>query len=110
MIDAGQLTKRITIDEPTVSREAGKAGTTTTWAQVAEVWAQPLFRGGREFVAASQVHSDLEVIWVVRSGITIHNRMRVVHNGQVFDIISVDSLSDNDKVRLYCKSGQRQGS
>jgi SPP1 family predicted phage head-tail adaptor len=107
-IDAGSLTHRITIEQATETRSASGA-VTRTWAELATVWAHPLYRGGREFMAAAQARADLACIWIIRAGVAVTTKMRVKYDARYFDIVSVDDLSDVDRIRLHCIEGQRQG-
>ena len=110
MLDAGKFDKFVTVEQRTDTRSASGA-VVPSWSTYLRAWAQSLYRGGREFVAAAQMHSDLDAVFVIRAGAWgVTNQMRVNYGGRYFDILSVDDLSDRDRVRLICREGQRQGS
>jgi SPP1 family predicted phage head-tail adaptor len=108
-MDARRFDKRITIESRTETRTSSGA-ITISWGRYLDTWAQSLYQGSREFVAASQVHSEVSAVFIIRSGAAVDNRMRVNYQGQLFDIVAVDILSDVYWTRLICRDGQRQGS
>lgn len=109
MINAGRMNRQITIEQRTDTRAASGA-VVPTWAAYVTTYAEVAFTGGKEFAAAKQAHSEVDTVFIIRSGGTVTNRMRVNYQQRFFDILAVDDITDKDRVRLICREGQRQGS
>lgn len=101
---AGRLRERITIQQPTKTRDA--SGTPIdTWSDfAAELPAESISVGGGETLRGRQVHAEASRVFVTRyrEGITV--RMRVVWHGLVWGIVSVgDPYGDRVQIRIDCK-------
>lgn len=85
-MNPGKLDRKIILQTPTESRGA-QGGFTTTWANLATVWAQFIPNGSRDFYAASQIHSEARAAFRIRyySGITGGDR--ISYDGKLWDIL-----------------------
>ena len=110
MLNPGKFDRQISIEQATETRSASGA-VSHTWSTYLNCYAMAAWRGGKEFAAAVQMHSETDAVFIIRAGNWIvTNRMRVNWQGRYFDILAVDDISDKDRVRLICREGQRQGS
>lgn len=108
-IPAASLNQRVSIQQKGVTRSPSGAEI-VTWQPVAEVWAAVHPIRGREFFAAQQTQSAVDVRVVIRYRAGIAREMRVMHNGQPLDIVSViNPESRNETLELMCVSGVRNG-
>jgi SPP1 family predicted phage head-tail adaptor len=98
----------VTIEEYAPTRSASGAEK-RAWIDYLTRWAGVAFRSGKEFTGARQVYSEAEVVFILRAPLEAKPTMRVLLNGEAFDVIAVDSYSDPDRVRLICKGGVRIG-
>lgn len=85
-IRAGQLRRRVTIQQPTRTNTDGRIS--KTWANVATVWAQFTDTRGREFMAARQVNSQLTHIIRIRYRSDVKPTWRVLHGSTILNIVS----------------------
>jgi SPP1 family predicted phage head-tail adaptor len=82
----------------------------STWQDVATVWAQVQPLRGREFFAAGQTQAEtsmrVRIRW--RAGITA--AMRVVWKSQPLDIVAViDVDGAGEQLELMCNAGTKDG-
>jgi len=89
MIQAGRLNELITIQEETTSRGANGEQIVTWTAVVSSLPAQVRPIRGREFVALRAAQSDLSLEIKIRYRSGINNTMRVLWNGDAYDIVEV---------------------
>ena len=108
-LKAGDLDKRVTIQAPTETRDAGGA-VVVTWVDVATVWAaiEPL--RGRELIAAqaeaSEVSGKIRLRYL--SGIT--SKHRVVYGARIFDVVApVNPKERGEALELYVREGPNEG-
>lgn len=108
-MNAGPLDQRITIQQRTAGVDAlGQAA--TTWADVAEVWAQVQPLRGTEFFAAGQIQSAVEVRFRIRHRTGVAPTMRVLWRSQAHDIVSViEPNGAQVMLELMCTAGVRDG-
>lgn len=91
MFRTGQLRHRITILEYS-SEPDGKGGVTSTWAQVATVWALIVPTGGAEAVTGGTIQSQVRYRIIVRDNAQIHPRQRIEWRSKVMDIRAVQPV------------------
>lgn len=84
MIAAGELNKRITIEEPVETVEAGEVS--VRWVRFAEVWASVAPISSREYWQAQQVKADLTHRVRIRYLAGVTSRMRVRLGSRVLQI------------------------
>jgi SPP1 family predicted phage head-tail adaptor len=109
VVAAGLLDKRITIQAPTVSRNA-LGEPTVAWNAFATVWAGVEPVQGREFWAQQQVQSDVTVRIRMRYLPGVTTAMRVAYGSRVLDIRSViDPRERHTELQLMCSEGVTNG-
>ena len=102
MINAGQLDKRVKIQQATVARDA-HGQPIETWSDLASVWASIEPLRGREFFAARQFQAEtthkLTGHWI--SGVL--PTMRISHGSRTFGIEAVINVGERNRVlELMC--------
>lgn len=109
MISAGRMDQRITLQ----SRAAGvdaHGQPSTTWADVATVWAQAEPLRGRELFAAGQAQSQVETRFRIRYRAGVVPTMRVLWRSAPHDIVSVfEPQAGREHLELLCSTGARDG-
>lgn len=85
----GKLDQRVTIQRAVNTTGSG-GGVTKTWATVATVWAHVISQRGDESfrAAAERARHTVKVLVRYRAGVT--PAMRLVWNGQNYDVVDVD--------------------
>lgn len=90
---AGRLRHRVQIQQQTTMLTSfGEQE--TVWTMVAEVWAAIEPVSAREFVAASQLQSQVSARIVIRYRDDVRASMRVLHKSKIYVVEGV--LSDKD--------------
>jgi SPP1 family predicted phage head-tail adaptor len=108
-MNPGELNKIITIQSRASTTDAF-GGTIYTWSTFATVWAKVSPLKGREMIAAqaaqSEVTTRIKTRWI--SGVT--TGMRIVYDGQNFDIISaIDPNEAHEELQIMAKTGTSEG-
>lgn len=102
-MQAGKLTERITIQRPTGARDEWNTPRPQAWKDVASVWADIRHQSGSESIRAgvdvSIVRASIRIRW--RTGIDAS--MRVLYQGQAFDIEAVLPGGNRQHIDLVCK-------
>lgn len=90
MLPAGELDRRITLQQATEGKDAA-GGLTLSWADLASVWAKVTPLGGREPFTAAQEAAFADTRFTIRwrSDVTPGAKMRVLHDGRTYDILAV---------------------
>lgn len=102
-MQAGRLDRRVTIEAYTATRDAA-GGEARNWAELATVWAEKRDLAGREFLTASQeAQAQVETLWRTRWRPDITAKMRLVHDGVIYDIEGVAELGRRDGLELRCR-------
>ena len=100
---AGQLKHRITLQRPTGAQDAWGTPEAAGWEDVALVWADFRYQSGSESIRAgadvSIVRASVRIRW--RAGIDAG--MRVLYQGQAYDIEAVLPGGDRQHLDLVCK-------
>lgn len=105
----GKLRHRITIQEYTETRDSFGAEI-KNWTDKAFVYASVTPVSGREYYAASQVHSEVTAKVLIRYLPGIESTMRVLFDGRVFEILSVINTEEkNTELVLMCKETSGNG-
>lgn len=103
MVSAQQLTRKITIEQPTESIDSNGM-VTQTWATYYQPMAKISPALGREYYEAKQLTSDQSIKFNIRysnkaAGIT--TKMRIVYNSNYYDISStINSYEQNREIVL----------
>jgi len=88
---AGQLDRRITIEQNTPGHDAAGAPT-ESWATLATVWAEVRPAAGREFFDAQQIVAEAKVVFRIRYRSDVDHKMRVSYAGNLYDIHGIAEL------------------
>ena len=104
MTAAGKLRRRVTIQEPEVTR-GDTGGEVVTWADLATVWANIKPLTGQELLAARQsVATALVTTQIeIRYRSDLDSKMRVVHGSQVYEIVAVLPDERQTMTKLLCR-------
>lgn len=103
MLAAGDLDRRIRIEQATETQAPDGSGEPeTTWATVAEVWAQKDPLGGRELFTAQQVAAKVDTRFRLRWRNDVRpERMRIVDEDlRLYDIQAVQEIGRRDGLLL----------
>ena len=102
MINAGQLDKRVKIQQATEARDA-HGQPIETWSDLASVWASIEPLRGREFFAARQFQAETTHKVTIRHRAGIGPRMRLLFGSRVFRIEAViDPRERHEALELMC--------
>lgn len=105
---AGELRRRITLQSRATTRDA-EGGQSTTWSDVATVWASIEPSAGKELVAALAFNLDQPSTITIRWRSELANpkavaAMRAQYNGRIFDIHSAMIQGERDRVVVLIAS------
>lgn len=100
-MNAGDLDRRITVQRCTEAPDSfGQV--IPTWSTLAVVWAKVERNGGGEKFATDQRTSRSEAAFTIRYRAGITPKMRVLFDGEVWEIEAVDELGRRDGLMLKC--------
>jgi len=100
---AGTLRQSIVVQKPILTRDAYGA-TVRTWETSVALRARKAITGGREYMAAQQRFAELSVLFVTRYSDLVGPEMRVEHNGDYYEILSVyDPVGTGRELQIACK-------
>lgn len=105
---AGLLRQRISIQQPSETKEETFGENQQTWTTFASVWARYIGKGGRELWRAQQSAPDLTNLWEIRwmGGITPKMRVRFEDRHgdvRVFGIVAVQDGDERGRMlHLHC--------
>jgi SPP1 family predicted phage head-tail adaptor len=103
-IDPGKLDRRIVIQSPTTTRDAG-GGVVRTWSTLATVWAERTFLSGGRLFAAAAKNSEATVLFRIRYLGTVRAFMRVVHGQATYEIVAPPvELGRRHLMELECRA------
>lgn len=109
MLAAGTLSRRITLQSPTESRDSAGA-VLTSWTDEATVSAALLPLTGREMVAAQAQNSEVtgKIRIRYRSGMT--TGWRAKYGSRIYDILAiVDGSERHEFLELMVREGPNEG-
>ena len=108
-LNAGDLDQRITVQTRAAGVDAhGQAS--TDWSTAFECWAKAEPLRGREFFAAGQAQSQVDVRFKIRRRTGVVPTMRVLWRGVPHDIVSViEPNGAKEALELMCMTGGRDG-
>ena len=109
-INPGALNQRLTLQQPAASLN-GLGETAGSWTDVATVWGQAQPLRGREFLAAAQLQSTLDVRFRIRYRADVRATWRVLWQGEAHEIVGEPINVDGAGVllELMCTKGIRDG-
>lgn len=99
MIKAGSLDRRITVERATMSSD-GLGGKTPTWAPLATVWGSKKDVSDSERVRALEVEAAVETRFVIRWGLGVTTRDRVICEGRTYDLTAVKEIGRHEGQEL----------
>jgi SPP1 family predicted phage head-tail adaptor len=109
-VNAGELDRRIRIQYRANGRDA--AGQPNgSWTLLAEVWAKPMPKAGREFFAGGQLQAELGFVWRIRHRTDVTAAMRVLDDADIPYEIAAAPVPDarREWLDLPCLQGVRAG-
>jgi head-tail adaptor len=102
---------RITIQQPVLVRDA-VGGQTTTWADVATVYARKLSGKGLEFYSAGielgATDSGFRVLQQEALQ-PMDQTWRILHGAVIWNVFSVDAPPGDKRITILCKAGKNRG-
>lgn len=99
LLPAGALTRKITIQSPTETRNSiGEA--VTTWSTFATVRAQRLDKTAREIFASDREQAERTTVYRLRYRSDLSAKMRVVEDGKTYDIEGITELGHKDGLEI----------
>lgn len=102
MIPAGQLDKRVRLQQPGTAVDAAN-GPLNQWTDVVTRWAKVEPISGREYYLAQERHAEVSTRITLRYCPQARERMRVLYAGRWYDIVSViHPLERHDDTLLMC--------
>ena len=108
-MNAGRLDRKISIQEPTTTRDAfGQS--VDTFAEVAKVWAQRRDISAKEATETDQPVASTRTEWTIRWRSDIRETWRVVTTTdriQTFEIVGILELGRREGLRLICEQTDR---
>lgn len=107
---AGKRRHLITIQQKTAATDPQYGGVVFIWAGFAKAWSAIRMSRGRELIAAQAAKSEMigtfNVRWI--SGVT--QDMRIVYNGQYYDITAVVDINEQHReMDIMVSSGLNDG-
>jgi len=108
---SGQLRHRVTVEQATPAQDAVTGEETVTWAAfLANVPARFLTGPGREFDSSDSKQAETEARATLRWFPGLLPTMRIVWEGQVYDILSIDTdQTGRREYRLKLATGVNEG-
>ena len=104
----GALDQRVTLQAPR-STVDGRGQRILEWEDVATVWAQAQPLRGREFFAAGQMQSSVEVRFRIRHRPDVQGSWRLLWRGVPYALVGepIDVDGGRHTLELMCASGNR---
>lgn len=106
---AGNLNRQIIVQKRTDTRQPG-GGRVPTWADFVKVWADILTPTGKQQGLSNQQLNIVTTSFRVRFRSDIDASMRIIYDGEVFDIQAVlKDRAGRVYMDLLCTSGASEG-
>jgi len=99
MINAGDLTERITLQAKTFTRDTYNQKI-ESHADVVTVWAQVIMSGGREFYAAQKLYAETSAVFKIRYRTGLKPTMRIKWGNRYFSFICPPIDPDNARTEF----------
>ena len=109
--DIGAFDRRITLQQPVLTRDAA-GGVVTSWATVGTVWARRLGAKGREFYAANREIGEVLEVFHIRHSTTVAAIVptwRVLFEGNVFAVGAAVEVGRRELIAITCTTGASNG-
>lgn len=102
-MQAGKRDRLIEIRMPVITQDE-YGGTVETFAKLADVWAERLPAGGRQFLQAGQFQPGLQVIWRIRYREDFDESARIIDSdGREFSILSIHMIGRHKGLEVWGK-------
>lgn len=101
-MNIGKLRYRIAIQEPG-SNQDDYGNIVDDWQDVATIWADIVPVSGREYFGANQQNSETSYKIYIRYLDGITAKMRILHDGVVYEILAVLADKRAGYITLMCK-------
>lgn len=103
MISAGNLTERITLQKPTVTR-GGDGSEIIAYVAEKTVWVERVKTSGREFYAAQRMNAEVSEVFRIRYRSGMDTRWRVRYGTRILELTFIDDSGRRDgEMILHCK-------
>lgn len=106
-LHSSTLRHRVVVQQQTVTQNPTTGELTTTWAEYGKRWAEYRASSVREFIAASEMRSEVKGRFKFRADAGIAATMRVLFRGKVYAILGV--LPDPDSGLEYVTAPVSEG-
>ncbi len=107
-LNAGQLTERVTLQQREDATVDANGQPSADWEDVATVWAKAEPLRGREFFAAGQTQSQVDVRFTIRWRDGVVPTMRVMWRGVAHDLVAViEPHAGREALELMCVTNGR---
>lgn len=109
-LSAGKLRHRVLIQQQVTTKDEDGVQT-TTWVDVATVWASVEPLSAREFIQSGQTHSAVTARITMRYRDGLSPSMRLVHRGEIFNIAGLlpDKVSGLEYITIPVSAGVNDG-
>lgn len=109
-VAAGDLRHRVLIQQQVTTRDEDGVQT-TSWVDVATVWASVEPLSAREFIQSGQTQAAVTARITIRYRAGLLPTMRLVHRGQVFNIAGLlpDKASGLEYITIPVSAGVNDG-
>lgn len=111
-LNAGDMDQLITLQERGADTRDAHGQATGAWVNVfTDICAKADTRQGGDFFAAGQDHATMQVTFRIRHRAGVHERMRVLWKGQLYELVGrpVDVKGQGVALELACVAGTGEG-
>lgn len=103
-MQVGALDRRLTIQGFTTTRDPESNEEIQTWADLGTVWANKRDVSAREFFSAGSDNSEQVSVFTIRWRTGLTSLLRVIYEGQVFDITGFSEIGRRQYLALQAKA------
>lgn len=105
----GAMDRRVDIQVFTTTRDPDTNEQLQAWTTMATVWANRRDTSAREFLSADSNHSEQSVVFTIRWLPNITSLLRVIHDGQVFELTGVTEIGRRQFLGLQGRAVDSNG-
>lgn len=99
MISAGNLNKKITIQQNTPIKQPD-GSKKENWTTLKIVWSDILQQGAREFYQAQKKHSEVTTVFQIRYFVGLTTKHRILYGTRIFDILGINNVNEANEQYL----------
>lgn len=103
-MQVGALDRRLTIQGFSVTRDPESNEEIRTWSDLATVWANRRDVSAREFFSSGSEHAEQQSVFTIRWRPGLTSTLRVIHDGQTFDVTGVSEMGRRQYLALQAKA------